>query len=142
VTTWLLDGNTLVALCLDGHEHHESVVAWLEGRDEPFATCSVTEGTLLRMHMRFADDPSAVAAWQTLAALQRHPRHVRWQADLSYMDVPHRYLQGPKQVTDAWLAELARRSGGCLATLDVALATLHGDVARVITTLRRLPAAE
>jgi predicted nucleic acid-binding protein len=38
-------------------------------------------------------------------------------------------LQGSNQVTDAWLAELARRRKGRLATLDSALAALHSDVA-------------
>ncbi len=132
MTARLLDGNALVALCLDGHEHHRVVLAWLERHDDPFATCSVTQGTLLRMHMRFAEDGSAAAAWATLVALCASPRHELWLADHSYLEVDHRLLQGPKQVTDAWLAELARRRGGRLATLDGALAALHGDVAEVI----------
>jgi hypothetical protein len=46
-----------------------------------------------------------------------------------------RLLQGPKQVTDAWLAELARRNGGLLATLDGALAATHPDVAELIAPI-------
>jgi uncharacterized protein len=136
VTTWLLDGNALVALCLTGHEHHERVTAWFERRDDAFATCSVTQGTLLRMHMRFGLDSTAAAAWQTLARICEHPRHVYWATDLGYLDVPHRSLLGSKQVTDAWLAELTRRSCGQLATLDVALATLHSDVATMVHPLQ------
>lgn len=132
MTTRLLDGNVLVALCLDGHEHHRLVRSWFQSGTFGIATCSVTQGTLLRLHMRFADDPGAAAAWRTLERLAASPRHQLWLADHSYLDVPHRALHGPKQVTDAWLAELARRQGGTLATLDGALAALHRDVAELI----------
>ena len=132
MTTRLLDGNVIVALCLNGHEHHRLVRAWFEQGDWMFATCSVTQGTLLRLHMRFAEDSSAAAAWRTLQAVCASPRHELWLADFSYLDVAHRYLQGPKQVTDAWLAELARRRGGRLSTLDGALVALQSDVAELI----------
>lgn len=132
MTTRLLDGNALVALCLDGHEHHRLVRGWFDAGDHRIATCSVTQGTLLRLHMRFAADPSAAAAWRTLEVLAASPRHDLWIADHSYLDVAHQHLQGPKQVTDAWLAELARRKGGLLATLDGALVATHPDVAELI----------
>lgn len=135
MTTHLLDGDVLTALCLAGHVHHERVRGWFGHacKDRAsFATCSVTQGTLLRMHMRFASDPSAAAAWQTLGALAAHSRHVYWSRDVPYTAVPHRHLQGPKQVTDAWLAELARAEGGVLTTLDAALAALHADVATIV----------
>jgi len=38
-------------------------------------------------------------------------------------------VQGHKQVTDAYLAALARAHGGRLATLDATLAAMHPDVA-------------
>ena len=47
---------------------------------------------------------------------------------LKFLNVPHGHLQGNAQVTDAWLAELARQRKGRLATLDSGLAALHGDV--------------
>lgn len=132
MTVRLLDGNALTALCLDGHEHHLRVRAWLAQHDDPIATCSVTQGTLLRLHMRFAEDSSAAAAWLTLRRLCSNPRHELWLADHSYLEVEHSLLLGPKQVTDAWLAELARRKEGSLASLDGALVSLHSDVAELI----------
>ena len=99
---------------------------------EPFATCAVTEGTLLRLHMRFAVDGSAAAAWTTLGAIHTMAGHKFWDEGFSYRDVPHAQLDGPAQVTDAWLAELARRRGGKLATMDSALATVHPDVAVLV----------
>jgi len=41
-------------------------------------------------------------------------------------------LTGWADVTDAWLAELARRKAGRLATLDTRLATRHPDAAFLI----------
>ncbi len=131
--TWLLDGNALVALRIDSHIHHSRIHSWFASlRRDRFATCLITQGTLLRVHMRTAVDGSAEAAWQALKEIEAHPRHVWWSADLSFLSVPHRRLQGSSQVTDAWLAELARRRKGRLATLDSGLAQLHSDVAFLI----------
>ena len=131
--TWLLDGNLLVALVIESHVHHDRTHRWF-GTLEPdhFATCLFTQGTLLRVHMRTAADRSAAAAWRALKALAQHPRHDWWDDRLDFLDVPHRHLQGGAQVTDAWLAELARRRGGRLATLDSGLALLHADVAMLL----------
>ena|SRR6185503_20345321 len=128
--TWLLDGNVLVALQMESHIHHDRVHRWFAslGRDR-FATCVLTQGTLLRVHMKTARDSSAAAAWKALKDLSAHPKHQWWDDDLSFLNVPHRHLQGSGQVTDAWLAELARKRKGKLATLDSPLAALHSDVA-------------
>lgn len=133
--TWLLDGNVLVALRLDSHVHHDRVHRWFGRLDrDRFATCVLTQGTLLRVHMQTALDQSAAAAWEALADLAAHPKHQWWNDSMSFLDVPHRNLQGSAQVTDAWLAAIARRRGGRLATLDGGLAALHGDVAILIPT--------
>lgn len=132
--TWLLDGNLLVALRVDTHVHHERAHRWFRslGKRDRFATCVLTEGTLLRVHMKTAADGSAAAAWRALEEVSDHPKHEWWDEVLSFLAVPHRHLQGSGQVTDAWLAELARRRGGRLATLDSGLAVLHADVAALI----------
>jgi uncharacterized protein len=41
---------------------------------------------------------------------------------------------GHRQVTDAYLAELARRREARLATFDKGLAALHADVAELVPT--------
>ena len=83
----------------------------------------------LRVHMKAAADTSAAAAWQALLDLSAHPKHEWWGDSLSFLNVQHRHLQGNAQVTDAWLAQLARQRKGRLATLDSGLAALHRDVA-------------
>jgi uncharacterized protein len=82
--------------------------------------------------MTLAFDETAAAAWQALSEVVSHNRHVLWLDNFSYLDVSSDLLQGPKQVTDAWLAELARRNQGKVATLDEALAALHSDVVELV----------
>jgi len=129
---WLLDGNLLVALSIDTHEFHDPVQRWFDSQVEPFATCAITEGTLLRLHMTVAQDSSAAAAWTILNAIHSMPDHVFWNDGFSYREVGFASLAGSKQITDAWLAELARRHRAQLATLDIALVALHSDVAFLV----------
>ena len=129
---WLVDGNLLVALTIDTHEFHQRAQHWFDSQVGSFATCAITEGTLLRVHMQVAQDSSAAAAWSVLEAIHALPDHVFWNDGYSYTDVGFANISGSKQVTDAWLAELARRHNAQLATLDVALAAVHSDVAFLI----------
>jgi toxin-antitoxin system PIN domain toxin len=129
---WLLDGNLLIALAIDSHEFHDRAHRWFDSETGPFATCAITEGTLLRVHMTVAQDTSAGAAWSVLEAIHAMPDHVFWDDGFSYTQVSFANLSGSKQVTDAWLSELARRHQAQLATLDIALAALHSDVAFLI----------
>jgi toxin-antitoxin system PIN domain toxin len=126
--TWLLDGNVLVSMALSGHPHHARIRRWRQQTVDDFiATCPITEGTLLRLHMQFAMDRSVSAAWATLASLRAHPKHVFWSENFSYSEIDPARLTGHRQITDAWLAELARRKGGRLATLDESLSVLWPD---------------
>ena len=129
---WLLDGNVLVALTIDTHISHQRVLEWFDSLSEEFATCAITEGTLLRLHMKFAADGSAAAAWSALKAIHQMPVHIFWNDGFSYCDVAVEHLTGPAQITDAWLAELARRHEAKLATLDAALAALYPAVSVLI----------
>ncbi|HUF61511.1 MAG TPA: hypothetical protein VMN36_05500 [Verrucomicrobiales bacterium] len=106
---WLLDGNVLVATVLAGHPYHRRVRRWrIANRGDVIATCPVTEGTLLRLHMQFARDKSAAAAfWAALQSLHDHPSHQFWGDGMSYLEVPHLRLTGHRQVTDSWLVALA-----------------------------------
>jgi len=50
--TYLLDSNVLVALVQEAHVHAERAGVWLEGMDQRFATCPITQGALLRLLVR------------------------------------------------------------------------------------------
>jgi hypothetical protein len=129
VTIHLLDGNVLVALSDAAHVHHEAAVRWFASGDDPFATCPITQGTLVRMLLRHGATTSAMAAAEVLAHFSAHPRHRFWPDDLSYADVTWQGVVAHRQVTDAYLAALARTHGGRLATFDRGLSALHADVA-------------
>lgn len=124
----LLDDNVLIALADQAHVHHAVAVRWFATQSSPFATCPITQGTLLRMLLRHGAVASPVQAAQVLAGFVQHPRHRFWADAIDYAAVSWTGLLGHRQVTDAYLAALARHHQGRLATLDRGLAALHGDV--------------
>lgn len=131
MTTALLDGNVLVALVVGDHTHHRAAAGWFAARRERFATCPITQGTLLRLLVR--SGIAANDAFEVLASVTSHRRHEFWPDDIEYGDVEARALIGHRQITDAYLAQLARRHRGKLATFDNGLTELHGDVAMLIS---------
>ena len=124
----LLDGNVLVALVSSTHVHHHAAQTWFAASDEPFATCPITQGTLLRLLMRLGELSSATAL-AVLAGVTAHARHRFWSDSLGYADISWRGVLGHRQITDAYLAGLARHHGGRLVSFDSGLVALHADVA-------------
>jgi toxin-antitoxin system PIN domain toxin len=130
--TVLLDGNVLVALSVTDHLHHEHASRWFAGLtdQETFATTPITQGTLIRFLVR-----NGVSASKALAVLDNktaHERHEFWPDDRGYDAAALRGVIGHRQVTDGYLAALARARGGALATLDNGLAVSHADVVQLI----------
>jgi hypothetical protein len=126
----LLDANVLIALLVSDHVHHQPAEQWLVGTRGSFATCPITEGSLVRLLIR--EGQPADTANAILAALAADPRHEFWPDTASYRDVPVNGIIGHRQVTDAYLAHLARTHPGRLATFDAGLAKLHPDVADLV----------
>jgi toxin-antitoxin system PIN domain toxin len=127
MTTYLLDGNVLVALVVHDHVHHEEAARWFGEARRTFATCPITQGTLLRLLMQ--QGVSGGDAAGVLRRLTDHPAHEFWPDGLGYGEVDLASLLGHRQVTDAYLAQLARSHAGRLATLDKGLVEAHADVA-------------
>ena len=73
-------------------------------------------------------------AGTALRSVASSPRHRFWPDDLGYQDVRLDGVVGHRQVTDAYLAALARAHGGRLLTFDRGLAALHGDVTELLPT--------
>ncbi len=128
--TVLLDANVLVALSVDDHVHHVAATAWRDGLREPYATCPVVQGALVRFALR--EGASTDEARRLLADLDADPHHEFWPDDLPYSAVQMSGVVGHRQVTDAYLAQLARARGARLATLDRGLAALHTDAAVLV----------
>ena len=130
--THLLDANVLIALFDGDHLHHRDVRDWFAGLQGGFATCPFVQGALVRWVVRIEGPAGATAAVEELKRLGADSRHQFWADSLSFTDVDWTGVIGYRQVTDAYLASLARSRKSRLATLDRGLAALHADVAELI----------
>ncbi len=126
--TALLDVNFLVALFSPQHIHHEAAHLWFQANaDRGWATCPMTVNGTIRVlsHISagLADArPQEVA--RRLRLLCEDPRHTFWPAGISLLDSDRfelQLLQGPRQVTDAYLLGLAVKYEGCLVTFDATI---------------------
>lgn len=128
----LLDASLLIALAIADHVHHEPAEQWSVTHAAPLATCPMTQGSLVRFLVR--SGASGEEARRFLFDVLADSRHRFWCADLGYDAVDLGSVVGHRQVTDAYLAGLARAHGGRLATLDRGLAAVHPDVADLVPT--------
>nr|WP_221333157.1 TA system VapC family ribonuclease toxin [Nocardia transvalensis] len=122
----MLDANVLIALVVADHVHHDAAEEWFGGSAESFSTCPITQGSLLRLLLR--EGQSARTAMDVLAGVTGHERHEFWPDALPYSEVRMNPVAGHRQVTDAYLAQLARSRQARLATFDQGLAAVHADV--------------
>ena len=132
MTETLLDANVVIALSYETHTHHTHATAWLAGHPDTFATCAITQGALIRFLLR--SDASSGEAMQILESLTASPDHRFWPADFPFAAPMLRGVFGHRQVTDAYLAEMARVRLAKVATFDLGLAAAHPDVAELIPT--------
>ena len=128
--TVLLDANVLIALVVDDHVHHAAAEDWFAELSGGFATCPITQGSLLRLLIR--EGQSAATAREILDGTTAGPQHEFWPDGISYTSVPVRGISGHRQVTDAYLAQLARSHQARLATFDRAMSKLYHDVTELV----------
>ncbi|NUT96954.1 MAG: PIN domain-containing protein [Saccharothrix sp.] len=135
--TSLLDANVLIALVVADHVHHGAAEEWFTDSVDSFATCPITEGSLLRLLLR--EGQTAATAQAVLNAVKDSERHEFWADAISYSEVSFTGVIGHRQVTDSYLAALARARGGRLVTFDKGLARLHSDIADLVPTIPAQP---
>jgi toxin-antitoxin system PIN domain toxin len=123
----LLDGNVLHALIDEAHIHHAPTRHWFSHSSTSFATCPITQGTLLRLVMRLGGQ-GIEQALALLDVVTAHPRHHFWPDVIPYQRVQWQGVMGYRQVTDAYLAGIARHHQGKLVSFDRGLLALHPDV--------------
>ncbi len=128
----LLDPSLLIALAVGDHVHHGPAEEWSIAHPAPLATCLITQGSLVRFLVR--GGASGEEARRFLIEVMADDRHRFWPADLAFEAVDLGSVVGHRQVTDAYLAALARAHGGRLATLDRGLAALFPDVVDLVPT--------
>jgi predicted nucleic acid-binding protein len=83
--TTLLDANVLIALVVADHVHHEMAEEWFATLDDSFATCPITEGSLLRLLIR--EGQTADHAQAVLTAVMNNERHEFWCDSITYSNV-------------------------------------------------------
>ena len=130
--TVLLDGSVLIALSITNHVHHERAGRWFASVRR-CSTCPITQGTLLRTLVRTG--LGVDTALRMLETLTGNERHEFWSDDRPYDAETVARVIGHKQVTDAYLATLARSHKGRLATLDEGFAVTHFDVVDLVPLL-------
>jgi uncharacterized protein len=131
---YLLDSNVLIALATPEHSLNTRAAVWFR-KGYRFATCPITQGALVRFHLRAGVDATVESAKLLLETICAIPRHEFWPDDASYLEMPTTGIIGHRQVTDAYLALLASKHGGSLATMDQALAAVHTGT----TLIERFP---
>jgi len=120
--TDLADANVLLALHVPGHLFHTQAAQWLESCDS-FATTPITETGMVRLLTR-ADvmngKPMPPAdALTMLGVLKQQPHFAFWPDGEPFDRSRFAYaFQGPGQVTDLHLLDLAVAHSGVLVTFD------------------------
>ncbi|MEI7715774.1 MAG: TA system VapC family ribonuclease toxin [Mycobacterium sp.] len=128
--TILLDSNVLVSLVVADHIYHDPAETWLAAAQEAFATCPITQGSLVRRSARHGQ-PAATAG-VIVDSIMGDPRHEFCPDSVSFASVQLAGVVSHRQVTATYLVQLARAHHGRLATFDRGLAQLHSDVAELV----------
>lgn len=130
-TAVLLDVNVLFALHLPQHVHYAAAHRWFSQQGaRRWATCAITQTGFLRLSLNPRITGQSIDFNDALDRLRQATaaaNHEYWEAlpaanCLTTLD--QTLVQGHKQMTDAYLLNLARHNRGCLATFDSGVATL------------------
>ena len=133
MTCYLLDTNVLLPFLWPRHTEQARVRSWfLTNASSAFATCSLTQAGFLRL----TTNPEAVREKYTLQqarallfAFVQQPGHIFWPTTIDVFEALQPFesrMQGPKQITDAYLLGIAKHYGGKLVTMDEAMKSLAG----------------
>lgn len=128
----LLDVNVLIALLDSAHAHHRAAVRWFSSgaARDGWATSPITENGFIRIvsHPSYPNlRLSPALASESLERFRKaFPRSYRfWPDDIMLTDGSRfdlRVLTGAQQMTDVYLAGLAFRNKGRLATFEKSVA--------------------
>jgi len=126
----LLDANALIALAVIDHEHHAAMSQWW-GTGRPIASCTITQGALVRYSLRLGAEPQG--AITVLDRVVGDAHHEFWADDVPFDASVLAGVRGHRQVTDVHLAALAERRGGVLVTFDRGIAELRPRTVEMLT---------
>lgn len=128
----LLDVNVLISLLDSAHVHHTPAVKWFRAvaSSQGWATSPTTENGFIRVVSQVSYPNLRLTPAMASTSLARFKEsfpgiHHFWPDEVSLNDssvFDLSILTGSRQVTDTYLAGLAHRKGGRLATLDSGIA--------------------
>ena len=131
MTHYLLDANTLIALCWSEHVHHKAALAWFKSHaKQGWASCALTQAAFVRVILQPAFSGENLPANEVVELLARntaHPQHSYLAIDFDMRAVQATCtggLLGHRQITDAWLLTTAVRHQVKLVTFDSGIASL------------------
>lgn len=136
---YLLDVNAFVALIDENHVHHQAMTVWFNRPGRQWAICAFTEAGFLRHATRPGTGKMSMkAATAILEDLAKHPGYHYLTVSLDWRTLTKpffKYLQGHKQITDAYLLGLALHEELVLATFDQGIRHLAGEYGEQIHLL-------
>jgi len=129
---WLLDVNVLLAWLWPSHEAHRSAIGWMKNTPiDSWITCPITEMGFLRIVTNPSYSPIAPRWSEAVALLNKQieddPRHRFLPDSLAVFSIDQRFgarIQGPGQITDAYLLALAMHNRARMVTFDYRIAAI------------------
>jgi len=128
----LVDVNMLIAVGSREHLEKAEAERFFADLTGPFATCPIVQTGFVRVLAQVDPTRALSDGVAVLASICSDPRHRFLPDDVNVVDLPWAAIRGHRQITDAYLAALARKHGAKLATFDQALASVHSDVALLL----------
>ena len=128
----LLDVNVLLALHWRPHAFHSAAMKWFgQYEKDGWATCSLTQAGFVRVLSNPAFDkmapPPAGAIELLKSSTEANPHHRFWTDTLPLSSITgalRSRIQGPNQITDAYLLALSMHNNGRLVTFDYRMQSL------------------
>jgi hypothetical protein len=133
----LADVNVLLALAWPNHQFHDLAVARFSDPRQAWATCAITELGFIRLSSNPAvglgsKTPAEAAAILESMTGDRAHRYFDTLASPA-TSTPWNTLLGHRQVTDAYLLQIAKRHRAVLLTFDARLSALGGEYVELLS---------
>jgi toxin-antitoxin system PIN domain toxin len=135
----LLDVNVLLALAWPNHQHHTIAHNWFSTQSRNgWASCALTQLAFIRLSANPAYTANAVSPQEAAALLAefiQHKHHRFWSSPPATSPNIYSHALGHQQVTDAYLATIARHQKGRLVSFDARTAAHAPEIVDLIPSI-------
>jgi predicted nucleic acid-binding protein len=116
--SYLLDVNALIAGVYEDHEHHAVMRAWLNAnKGQSLRVAPLAMTGCLRVLMSVSGERKSNRLVKAIGAFKKH-YEMETVSDNIELEQLGKWIEGPKQVTDAHLLAIAGKHGLKLVTFD------------------------